>query len=53
MIDKIIKWIESNKWGKKVMVEITKRMWVEYYGEAKHGSTHYMAFEQWLDKEGK
>ena len=25
MIDKIIGWIESNKWGKKVMIEITKR----------------------------
>ena len=30
MIDRIIEWMESNKWGKKVMYEITKRIIREF-----------------------
>ncbi len=60
MIDKIIKWIESNKWGKKLMIEITRRKWEEFLSGVhflEQGYGYYVSvgerFLGWLDKEGE
>lgn len=56
MIDKIIKWIESNKWGRKVMREIAMQLSEEcdVYYQQKHGRLPTVwDFQYWLDKEGE
>ena len=54
MIDKIIEWIESNKWGKKLMIEIARRLIEKFIFSLNYdGFEDIQVFFDWLDKEGE